>query len=246
MLELILPPIANAAPRTDPLDVAAQALTVDGGDVVRPYSTRDFGRARYDRARSMLVDEARALDLLKQMRAKLATGYVAFIGTNSSLADPPVTGVEIVVAPAQDQFDILRIAASDAVNFGMQTEDLIRVLSGWNTRFGIDIYGAATDAIQLRLQSRPADLQAFAREVYAFCPDIVDQADGSIETLVQEIETTQTLFLWWDCTPLRAARTCSAVLRNQRAGLLSAICQSRTQQLVPRAGLEPARLRTGT
>lgn len=48
----------------------------------------------------------------------------------------------MVVGPGKSQFDILRIAASDAVHYGKGTEDLITVRAGWNREFGIDVYAA--------------------------------------------------------------------------------------------------------
>ncbi len=47
------------------------------------------------------------------------------------------------MAPGNDQFDILRVAASDAVNYDMLTEDLIRELRAWHRDFGIDIWRQA-------------------------------------------------------------------------------------------------------
>ena len=63
----------------------------------------------------------------------------------------PAEGVEVVVGPGKRQFDILRIAASDAANYDMETEDLIKVLEKWDRLYGIDIVAAETDTIQLTL-----------------------------------------------------------------------------------------------
>jgi hypothetical protein len=136
--------------------------------------------------------------LLKDIRSRLGPELVAFIGTQRSLAKPKADGVEVVVGCGSSQFDILRIAASDAVNYGKETEDLIKQLQIWDTSFGVDIFQAETDTIQLRLKSLPDDLQAFAEEVYEFCPDIVDQGVGSVDKLAEAIRASRTLLLWWD------------------------------------------------
>ena len=44
----------------------------------------------------------------------------------------------------------------------------------------------------------PADWMALAREVYEFCPDIVDQGTETVERLAYEMRVTNELFLWWD------------------------------------------------
>jgi len=165
---------------------------------VRAYSTRDFGRENYAGARSVLVNEGEADQLLANVRRELGTGLVAFIGTERSHAEPPPVGVELVVGPGKSQFDILRIAASDAMNFGMETEDLIRVLQAWDAAYGIDIVRAQTDRIALHLKSMPIDMKKFAADVYEFCPDIVDQGTGDIDELEMDITKTRDVFLWWD------------------------------------------------
>nr|WP_253260919.1 DUF4253 domain-containing protein [Rhodanobacter glycinis] len=80
----------------------------------------------------------------------------------------------------------------------MGTEDLIRKLKQWDVAYGIDIVMADTDTIQLRLKTVPPDIHAFAKELYAFCPDIVDQGVGSVEKLERSIRESRTVFLWWD------------------------------------------------
>jgi len=36
------------------------------------------------------------------------------------------------------------------------------------------------------------------KELYDFCPDIVDQGTGTMEALKLEITRTRELYLWWD------------------------------------------------
>ncbi|MEO8016722.1 MAG: DUF4253 domain-containing protein [Pseudomonadota bacterium] len=191
----------SQAMSTAPSDILANASAVLSKVTSRPvraFSTRDFGRDAYADARSVLVDETDADRLLARVRHQLGPGLVAFIGTERSLADTKPDGVELVVGPGETQFDILRIAASDAVNFDKETEDLIKVLKTWDVAFGIDILRAQTDRIVLHLKSMPIDMKKFTADVYEFCPDIVDQGTGSIDKLQTEITTTRTVFLWWD------------------------------------------------
>ena len=182
----------------NPLSSAVAVLEKETGQKSRAFSTRDFGREKFKGPHSVLVPDDRAESLLWKIRGQVPSGSVAFIGTQRSLADPSVDGTELVVARANSQFDILRIAASDAVNYGKETEDLVRILSNWDQRYGIDIYAAQTDTIQLKLESIPKDMRAFADEVYKLCPDIVDQGVGDVEKLAAEIAATKTVFLWWD------------------------------------------------
>jgi hypothetical protein len=168
------------------------------GKSVRPYSTRDFGREQFAGARSVIVSASEAEATLQKIRKVLPPGFVAFVGTTNSLARQKPEGVELVVGEGGNQFEILRIAASDAVNYSKTTEDIIAKLQQWDTAYGIDIWQAETDTIQLRFKKVPTDLGRFAKEVYEFCPDIVEQGTGSVGALEKEIKKTQSLFLWWD------------------------------------------------
>lgn len=181
--------------QTELIDRAAAALGQVAGAEVRPFSTMDFGREQNPKGRSVLVPVDAAEQLLDSVRKQLPPGTLAFVGLEEGPAGPHA---ELVVAEGSSQFDILRIAATDAINYGFSTEDLIRELQSWDAEYGIDIWQAATDTIQLRLRTLPTDLPAFAERVYKFCPDIVDQGVDDVRLLELAIAESHGLFLWWD------------------------------------------------
>jgi hypothetical protein len=195
---MALPLGAASAEPLKTLDEAASYLAKQASKPLRPFSTRDFGRENYAEARSVIVPPNKAQSLLATVRKQLAPGLIAFVGTENSLATPRPDGVEVVVAHGKTQFDILRVAASNAVNYDLLTEDLIKQLETWDAAYGIDIFQASTDTVQFRLKSQPKDLKQFAAEIYRFCPDIVDQGTGTVEKLEQEIRSSKSVFLWWD------------------------------------------------
>jgi hypothetical protein len=191
---LVLP--AYAAPPQ--LDAGATVLAQVAGKPARVFSTTDFGRTPNPQARSVLVPGQEAPALLALVRAQLPPELVAFVGVTNSLAMPKPAGVELVVAPGRDQFDILHAAKTDGINYDMDTEAIVAELRAWDREFGIDIWQAETDTVQLRLKSMPRNLPAFAQRVYKFCPDIVDQGVGNVKALAREIEKTKSITLWWD------------------------------------------------
>jgi hypothetical protein len=191
--------VANCRAESGPsLKQASALLQRISGAQVRPYSTRDFGRTHYNGAIYALVNEAKAAAMLVSLRKELPAGLVAFIGTTQTLTNPPAPGVELVVGQGNGPIDILQIAQTDAVNYGMTNEDLKRRLARWHKAYGIDVWQAETDTIQLRFIRMPPNLQSFAKEVYEFCPDIVDQGVGTQKALAQEIQKRRGLQLWWD------------------------------------------------
>lgn len=188
----------TASAQSSALDSAATTLSQVTGKQVRPFSTIDFGREQNPKGRSVLIKEEAAEGFLDLVRRQLPPGVIAFVGVTKSLARSKPDGVELVVVEGKDQFDILRVATTDGVNHGLGTEDIIRELLAWDAEYGIDIWQAETDTIQLRLRTTPKNLRDFAALVYKFCPDIVDQGVGDVRALERAIAESKSVFLWWD------------------------------------------------
>lgn len=180
------------------LEAAGARLAALSKRPLRAYATRDFGREQNPAARSVVVTEQVAAKLVPQLRVELGPDWLVFIGCTRSLATPTDHGSEVVIAPGNDQFEILRIAQSDAINYGLETEDLIRKLQDYHAEFGIDIFHAETDTIEFKFLNLPDDMLAYCEDLYEFCPDIVDQGTETIDKLAQEIVHTGTVYLWWD------------------------------------------------
>ena len=180
------------------LDAAAARLAELSGAPVRDYSTHDFGRSRDTNAKSVVVPHDQSAELIAQFREQLGPNLICFIGTTRWLGDEKHDGDEIVVAKGTTQFDILRVSRADAINYEMETEDLIKKLKDYDNQFGIDVFHAETDTVEFSFVKMPEDLSAFCKDLYQFCPDIVDQGTGTVERLEQEINERKQVFLWWD------------------------------------------------
>lgn len=179
-------------------NVAAIAAGVAGAEI-RPYSTFDFGRDKDPLARSLLVANKAGERLLKAVREQLPGSFIAFLGTSRWLGSEKHDGKsELVLASRADQFDILRVARSDAVNYDMYAEDLIVRLKKYHEQIRIDIIHAETDTIDFDCLSLPSNIAAFCDDLYEFCPDIVDQGVGSVEALADAVRRTKRVQLWWD------------------------------------------------
>jgi hypothetical protein len=186
------------SPTPNPLDAVAAIVQETTGKPVRRYSMVDFGREQVEGNISVIVREAESENMLASVRPKLPRGFVAFIGTTQWLGTDSPAGIELVVAPGRDQFDIVRAARTDAVNYDMGTEDIVRHLKALSRYASIDILKAETDSVEFAITKMPKYLPAFSRELYEFCPDIVEQGVGTVEALQAEIEKTKRVRLWWD------------------------------------------------
>ena len=44
----------------------------------------------------------------------------------------------------------------------------------------------------------PSNLLIFTQDIYKLCPNIVNQGCGSISNLIEIIDVTGQILLWWD------------------------------------------------
>lgn len=176
----------------------SQALARVSKGQIRPYSTYNFGRERNDQCLSIILPKAGTRSLLPELRNQLPPSSVAFIGTTQWYGNEQHEGAELVVGSGNSQFDILRLAKSDAANYGLDTEDLVKKLQEYDRNYGINIFHAETDTIEFELLSLPRNLSAFATDLYKFCPNIVNQGVGSVSALEESIEALGEVYLWWD------------------------------------------------
>ena len=88
---------------------------------------------------------------------------------------------------------------SGAINHTNDTGLLCAVLRSWEERYDALLVGLGFDTMYLGVRRRPHGEQArtAARELYAFCPDIVDQGVETIEALAQQIESSPVWPFWW-------------------------------------------------
>ena len=142
--------------------------------------------------------ERLAYSCLSLIRSELPEGFVAFIGTTNWLGPDINSGIEIVIGPGTNQFDILRLARTDACNYELGTEDIIRRLQQYDGDFGIDIFHAETDLVEFDLKGAPPDPVTLASDLYDFCPDLIDQGMGDLTDLADEILDERRITLWWD------------------------------------------------
>jgi hypothetical protein len=107
---------------------------------------------------------------------------------------------KISIIPGTDKFDILRIQQTNGNNYDISNERVISKLKEWYRRYPFIIIGADYDWVEANFEVFPEGkaLKAFAKEIYKFCPDLVEQGSGSINGLIEEMKETRKLYLWWD------------------------------------------------
>jgi hypothetical protein len=174
---------------------------------VRDFSHADFGREQVPGALSVLIDGGdsiisdEAIEKLRRVCARLPPGTVALLGTVRWLGKDRAAlegKVELFVIEGKDQFDALTHARVDAVNYDMETAEVVKQLRELHARYGLDVVRAETDTVEGFITGKATDWKQLAADLYELCPDIVDQGVGDVESLEATLEEEGRFFLWWD------------------------------------------------
>jgi predicted DNA-binding WGR domain protein len=88
-----------------------------------------------------------------------------------------------------------------AANYDGDPLDLTTVLRSWERRFDAYVVGLGTDTLTLAVGRPARDLRsatAIAAEHYAFCPDNVQQGEGTIREYAESLVDAELWPFWWD------------------------------------------------
>lgn len=142
----------------------------------------------------VITNPSEGHQVLARLRKQLAsTPYRAYLFEQSFGHGP-----DKVAVLKSDDHGYLAIVRTDGVNHDIDHEKVMEKYRQWEARYGLKLTGAGQDWLEAEFSNPPKDWQGFAQEVYAFCPDIVDQGTGDIAGLAQEMKADNQLYLWWD------------------------------------------------
>jgi hypothetical protein len=105
---------------------------------------------------------------------------------------------EIAVVKTKSDIDYLKIIRTDGINYDLTAEQVLAKYVEWNQIYDLALIGAGRDWLEATIQAEFVDWPRLAADVYAFCPDVVDQGTNTVEALEAEMRRERTLFLWWD------------------------------------------------
>ncbi|MBO9591529.1 MAG: DUF4253 domain-containing protein [Niabella sp.] len=97
-----------------------------------------------------------------------------------------------------DPYRILKQMATAGINYDITNDSLITIIKDLDKKYQLELIGASGDYCEFIIHRPPADWTQLAKEVYAICPDTVDQGVGSVEELARELKQNRRLYFWWD------------------------------------------------
>ena len=177
-------------------DAPLLAIKTAGQNLLRLQGIDEGGDPFLANGVTIHIDQHDALDAVRSLRRTLGSGYLVFVSERRF----GIQGYfdQVAVLKGTDPYDMLRTMGTNAWNYDFGPETIIDRLQKWDEAFGLDLHGVGFDWLEASFREQPDDMDAFAAEVYAFCPDVVDQGTETVERLAKDMRQSKSVFLWWD------------------------------------------------
>jgi hypothetical protein len=122
-------------------------------------------------------------------------------------AIPEAGRMPLILLPSGDKYAALLASGTNGINYGHDTEAVIRWLVDMERENPFRLAGCGHDFLHGRFAGPVRDAEALAARMIAFCPDIADQADASlrqasrdeqVRMIAGEIARSGWFGFWWD------------------------------------------------
>lgn len=87
---------------------------------------------------------------------------------------------------------------TNAANYDKGTAEVVKWMQQFARENDVSFDTIGFDLCAGRFNKPPKDYLALAKQMYEFCPDIVDQGAGDVEKLAAELKKSGRFFFWWD------------------------------------------------
>ena len=104
---------------------------------------------------------------------------------------------DLVILPVDDQYELIELIGTDGVNEDVTTEDIITQMKAWDEQVGFEIIYVDYSGIDAHIDHMPEDPDAFAEEVFDFCPWIIEEEFSSKHEYLEELEEDKYFYLWY-------------------------------------------------
>lgn len=142
------------------------------------------------------VPREKTLKVVNRIKKETPPGYIVFVSDRNYGIGGKPDNVSVIKASGFPE--VLHAMGTNGWNYDISPDAVIKKLKEWDDRFGLNIIGAGFDWFEAEFQNPPKNMMEFAKEVYDFCPDVVDQGTETVEALASEMKQSNTVYLWWD------------------------------------------------
>jgi hypothetical protein len=194
---------ADSAPSVAELDLGRQVGVPEStlrvihriiaADLVALHPLDSLGNPLPPRGLAFGLPTAKVRARLTELRSALGVEYLVFEADRGFGYHPD----SIAIVPGRDPLDILRVRATNGLNYDIDNDSIVGMVRGWQDSVAFRLEAAGFDWLEGTFGD-PPDWDALAAMVYAVCPDVVEQGTGTVPALAAEMRKTGTLYCWWD------------------------------------------------
>ncbi|MFL9481229.1 DUF4253 domain-containing protein [Chitinophagaceae bacterium LWZ2-11] len=141
-----------------------------------------------------LVQQDKRDEIVKRLQKELGSEYIVYFSEQNFGHSPD----KITILQTSDKYDALRFEGCNGVNYDIYVEDIIANLQELESVNAFVLIGVGFDFVQGEFKTPPTNVEDMANQMYEFCPDIVEQGTGDVDTLIKEIKNSNTFYYWWD------------------------------------------------
>lgn len=94
--------------------------------------------------------------------------------------------------------NIIRMIGTDGANYGVSNDSVVSIFRSFSSRYPLRLVGVSGDWISLRVTGGMPNWDSLAKVVAEIAPDVVSQGPYSIDFIAKEMESSKTIYLWWD------------------------------------------------
>lgn len=171
-------------------------VSTQGANIRQLVGLDENGDERLARGLTIDVPQKDALPLVEKLQKTIGKEHVVFVSEQNFGIKNALDQVSVL--KSKDQFDALRVMSTNAWNYDMSPKDVLKKIKEWDRRYGLIVVGAGQDWMHAKFKRTPHPMLSFAKEVFKFCPDIVEQGTGTVDKLASEMQSANSLYLWWD------------------------------------------------
>lgn len=185
------PEIREEAAEDDPAEVLAEAASLDADLVLQNLAADGYPEQEDDQFESIISTDP------SQLSAR--PGRSKFITLNTRLLRPK--RAYLVDVPCKEPWAVFAYVPFGEWNSVPSDAVLTAIFKSWYERFGAVPAYVGGDVIEFWVDRPVTDAVAaceLAKEMYAMCPDNVDQGVGTVQNLAQALLNASTWYFWWD------------------------------------------------
>ena len=147
------------------------------------------------------IEQKRALEIYHELYQEvISKGFQIFLtNMNISFENCQLCKIyyDIGIIKAKDQYEVIKLVKTEAPNFDHTTEDIIEKIKSWAKYSKLQLTVVDNDRIEGLILDKPKYIEKFAKEIYDFAPDVVEQGTLTKKVLVEDLKKGN-FWLWWD------------------------------------------------